>query len=702
MGGLSRKQSALHQLAAMRGVLTSYLDFRGQWREASPEVLVRVLRELDVPIDGSGDAAEALRWLRAERARDEVSPCAVARGGRPAVIEVRAASGRDERYVVEIELESGETRRLRGSLGQLSVAGAPRRGEVAVRQLEVADLPIGYHRARVELGARVFDTLIIACPERAYQEPELERSWGVFAPTYALRSAGRTGGGGSLAELGELAERVRRLGGAIVGTLPLTACHYDVPYEPSPYSPVSRLCWNELFIDLGDLGLGDLGGEVDGDPAVRAARERAERERAARDAEPLVDYRAQMAQVRPVLEAAARVAWAGDSARAELGEALRERPRLDDYARFRAAGEHFGAPWSMWPEGPRSGSIGDGDFDPEAYRYHAYCQLVLARQLAAFKGRRDRAGLYLDLPVGVSREGYDVWRERGAFSLGCSVGAPPDALFLGGQNWGLPPLHPSRIRERGYRYVIECFRAQLEHATALRIDHVMGLHRLYWIPEGAEATEGVYVRYPFEELYAILILESHRQRCELFGEDLGTVPEEVPVEMERAGMGRLYVAQFGLPSETDDAPAPPPPSSVASFGTHDTPTFAGYWAGRDIDQRLELGLITEDEAEEERRGREATRRATEAFLIRRGYARESGKAGAMRGLQEYLAASGARVALVSLDDLLLDEEPQNVPGTTAEELPNWRRRMARELDDAMADPSVSEVLAAVHERRHYR
>ncbi len=687
-------RAALGQLAARYGVLPSYVDWRDRPREADPEVLASVLRELGVPIAGPDDAEKALASDSSRRARDDVSPCAVARGGRPAVIGLWVAAGRADRYRLEIQLENGDVRRGSGRLSGLPAAGAERDpgGDTRVRRdLAIAGLPLGYHRARLEFGGARYETLIIGCPERAYAAPDLAESWAVFAPTYALRSKD-TAGAGSLAELAALSRRVAGLGGALVGTLPLSAVSYETPFEPSPYSPISRLFWNELFIDLEAIPA--LFPGLDAPSELASARRR----RDSLAAQPLVDYRAQLSHVRPVLEAFSKAAWESDAARGELEEFVRARPRVDDYARFRAASEHYGAPWPAWPEPVREGALTAADAGEGTRRYHVFCQYVLADQLAAFKRDGERAGLYLDLPVGVSRAGYDVFRERESFAAGCSVGAPPDGLFLGGQNWALPPLHPGRIRRRGYPYVIECFRAQLEHASALRVDHVMGLHRLYWIPEGAAATEGVYVTYPHDELYGILLLESHRQRCELIGEDLGTVPEAVRRDMARAGMGRLHVQQFSLPADAGDAPAPPEPTSTASFGTHDTPTFAGYWRGSDIDTRNELGLISDAEKGEEWRRRRAERQASELFLLRRGYARGASAADIMRGLTEYLAASSARVALVMLEDLWLETEPQNVPGTTSE-FPNWRRRMARDLHDALSDPEVAGVLRAVDARR---
>jgi 4-alpha-glucanotransferase len=198
---------------------------------------------------------------------------------------------------------------------------------------------------------------------------------------------------------------------------------------------------------------------------------------------------------------------------------------LEDYAAFRAVVEKRRRPWPAWPKPLSSGTIAPADYDQDACVYHLYAQWLAEQQLAAFSSaaRQRGPGLYLDFPLGVHRLGYDPWRYRGTFVTDASGGAPPDAVFTQGQNWAFPPLHPELIRAQGYRYLIECLRRQLAYATFLRIDHVMSLHRLYWIPNGWLARDGVYVRYRPDELYAILCLESHRHRASIVGENLGTV-----------------------------------------------------------------------------------------------------------------------------------------------------------------------------------
>ncbi len=708
----ARSPSLLQELAALSGLLVEYEDFESVRREASDDALLAALRALGIAIDGPDDAARALDAERRRVWGRLVEPCAVSWDGSPVSLLLRVGSRERGSYAVTVRLESGELKETRGRLSSLPVRRwAEVDGKrVLCRELRLpAGLEPGYHRAEIRVGKRVGECLVIASPTRAWGAPGTRpRTWGVFAPTYALRSRAGSGAG-DLGDLEAMGRWVSELGGSVIGTLPLLSSFLDEPFESSPYSPVSKLFWNGLYARV----------EPDGSDAKELA--------ALRDA-PLVDYRAQMARKRVALEREAERAW--NEQRPELEAFLTERPRVDDYARFRAAVERHRGIFRDWPARQRDGELRSGDYDEGVWRYHVHAQYLMNRQLAQL-GRSSGAELYLDLPVGVNRYGYDAWRERDLFVLDASAGAPPDALFGGGQNWGFPPVHPERLRESGYRYLIDSARAHFEHATMLRIDHGMGLHRLYWIPEGMPATEGVYVRYRPEEQYAVFVLESHRHQCSLAGEDLGTVPEYVPPAMRRHGLHRLFVVQFALPGESGESMQPVPAEAVASLNTHDTPTFASFWHGGEIDVRAELGLLDEEQARAEWQARKALECATISWLEERGRLPSEPPAGngepeagqgedgepeagqgedgepevddalvfsVMRACLEELAASDAQMVLVTLEDLWLEREPQNVPGTGWER-PNWRRKLRRTLEEAMEDPEIRRALERIDELR---
>jgi 4-alpha-glucanotransferase len=324
----------------------------------------------------------------------------------------------------------------------------------------------------------------------------------------------------------------------------------------------------------------------------------------------------------------------------------------------------------------------------------------MAQQMRAVSddARRGGLGLYLDFPLGVSPQGYDAWRYAEHFAKNVSVGSPPDSFFTKGQNWGFPPLDPDAIRARHHSYFRACVRRQLEHAGVLRIDHVMGLHRLFWIPNGGEAKDGVYVRYPADELYAALLIEANRTGSVIVGEDLGTVPEYVPDIMRKHGIRRMYVVQYEIKPEGDEPIGKPSAQSIASINTHDMPTFAGFWGGKDIDDRVDQELLDDSGAAQERETRARMRNALTTYLKARtllpGEAKDTGAV--LEALLRFLGRSEAEMVLVNIEDLWLEEEPQNVPGVPDR---SWRQRLRLPLEQAAADDAIARLLRTVDESR---
>lgn len=688
-------------LAASLGVTAAYTNYKGEPTRASREAVLAVLAALGQPVGTDREASE--RRLELERARWSEGPtCAVAWDG-ALDLPLRVPAEVDADVHVDVVLEGGGTVTARARLFELPATDhAWPGGHVhCIRHVTMALPAPGYHRAAWQVGERRGETFVIAAPRRAWgSASERARGWGVFAPVYAMRDAGR-GGCGDLGSLRALADAVATRGGRYVGTLPLLAAFLDEPLQPSPYGPASRLAWNELYLDLPrapglelaararDL-LADAGRAIDRDQLARR---------------PLIDYRAQYAWRREVIDALAAAAWGNPALRAQL-EAFARRPHATSYAAFRAMGELQRTPWLRWAAADREAVRGATSFDrlPETIdlaraRTHLYAQWAMDHQLSEL-GQGD-AGLYLDLPVGVGRDSYDVFCHVDLFAPGAATGAPPDPLFVGGQDWGLPPLHPERIRADGWAYVAEVVRHHMQHAAMLRIDHVMGLHRLYWVPVGFPATDGVYVAYAADEQWAIVTLESHRNRCAVAGEDLGTVPPVVPVAMREHGASGLYVRQFAMPAAAGTPPPLPSADAVACLNTHDTPTFAGWWLGADIDVMRELGLLTADAAAAEREVRLEQRRACVAALVAAERVPAEldpsapGSAAVIVGaLYRELATGPAHDVLVTVEDLWLEPDPQNVPGTSIER-PNWHRPWSRTVSEALADPAVIAVLDAV-------
>jgi 4-alpha-glucanotransferase len=306
-------------------------------------------------------------------------------------------------------------------------------------------------------------------------------------------------------------------------------------------------------------------------------------------------------------------------------------------------------------------------------------QLQTLSKTAAARGQ----SLYLDLPLGLNPAGYDIWRNREFFVRGVAGGAPPDPVFTKGQNWGFPPMNPEAMRLNRYQYVIAFLRNHFRYAKLLRVDHVMGLHRLYWIPDGLTGDKGVYVKYPAEELWAILCLESHRYRAGIVGENLGTVPPVVNVAMKRHGIREMYVVQYEIMGNPKKPfLRTPPANSVASLNTHDMPPFQAFLDGTDIDDRLDLGFLNDKAARQERKERAVMR----------------GKLRSFRSAIQFLSESMASVVLTNAEDLWQETLPQNVPATNKER-PNWRRRIRPSVEQIRKMAGIAEELSNVFAQR---
>ena len=569
-------------------------------------------------------------------------------------------------------------------------------------------LPDGYHDLHVEIGDRAWRALLIAAPMRAYDDSA--RSWGAFLPLHALQSA-RSWGIGDFTDLHVLAQWIGSRGGRTVALLPALAAFLgECPFEPSPYLPVSRLFWNELHVDprrLPEFERCEPARRLVASPAFRRCVD-------ALRAESLVDYREAMALRRQVLELLARsLEERSDRGRAELEAWLKQRPAAQEYAAFRAIGERLERPWPAWPAAMPPEEIRVEAADRDAIRYHLYAQWAAARQIAQLAndaGARG-VGLYLDVPVGVHPDGFDVWRHPALFARGAALGAPPDPLFADGQDWSAPAPHPETARQDRYAYFRAGLAHQMAHATAVRLDHVMGLHRLFWIPRAGAAADGAYVRYPADELYAIVCLESHRHRTRVVGENLGTVPRYVNAALSRHGLAQLHVAQFGIAPGAADPLIRVPRRAFACVNTHDTPTCAGFLAGHDIDGRVKRGVLDAGRAGQEHRRRQEEVAALRGDLARDVHAATGAPAVAeaadldvLWACLERLARSEAGMVIVNLEDLWLEPHPQNVPGTGPRKHPNWRRKARHSLETLTKLPQVAAALrriarARVSERR---
>lgn len=687
--------SELEQLAAARGVAVRYIDAFGKLCRISPATLVAVLAALGEPIERPVDAGACLARRRA--APSSGPPAAVvAWSGHLAPATLRSVWD----TCVPQSPESGR-RRGAASVG----GGGPLRleledGSDASELLAhptaglqgVGGLPFGVHKL-IQGSA---GTLVISAPMRA-RGPE-PGSWGVFAPTYALVDE-RHGDTGDLTSLQRLGTLAGDLGAAYVSTLPLLA-DYSTRDAPdtvvSPYSPVSRMWWNEAYLDITRLP------ELDGCAGWTGRRPPS-------GAPPRLTTHANVARAgAAVLGALERLSITGEHAGSQpegLRRFRQDRPEVMRYAAYRAATQIRGIDRTTWPERWRSGDIVVGkDVPEEAASLHVLAQWLTDTQIATVAATTSARGcrLMLDLPIGCRPDGYDTWAFPSSFAGGTSeahpgrevsVGAPPDRFFSNGQDWGFRPLDPVGERLAGYPVVRGALSHLLRHAGALRIDHVLGLQRLWWIPSGASASEGTYVSYPSDELVALACLEAWRRDAVLIGEDLGTVDESVRRLMADHGIAGMRVAVFDLEARKGRR-LDPPAGSCALVDTHDTATFAGWLDESDIGRRLDLGLLDPAGAARAR----GARAAATGPLVQRVAGGRRDAVAAHAGVLEELGDSEAGVVIATLEDLWAEHEPQNIPGTVAEHA-NFSRRMERSLAEIENDAECLQPLQRLDRAR---
>ncbi|RFU19618.1 4-alpha-glucanotransferase [Geodermatophilus marinus] len=585
-------------------------------------------------------------WIDAADEEQEVAPATVDRlreviGAPPEDLEDRApivARPGDALEVdrAEVVLEDGSTRHVDGELPE--------------------DFPLGYHRLRPEHGP---ERRLIVSPGRCWEPPD-GRVWGWAVQLYATRSRASRGIG-DLADLRAVREMAREQGAGFLMVNPLHGVAPTPGQEASPYLPATRRFRNPLYLRVEEVPGADA---VDLDEAAG---------RALNDGE-LIDRDAVWAHKRTVLRRVFDATGRDDAAFPEWW--WHQGQPLQDWATWCALVDVHGGDWHAWPEelrDPRSEAV--GRFVAEHERdvaFHAWLQWAVHRQLEAATAGTT---VVQDLPIGVAGGGADAWTWQDVLAQGATVGAPPDAFNAQGQDWGSPPLVPWRLRLAGYEPFVQSIRATMAGAGGLRIDHVMGLFRLWWVPAGGSAADGAYVRYPAEDLLDIVALESHRAQAVVVGEDLGTVEEGV-----REALAEHGVLGYRLLWFEEEAPAGWTAEAMAAVTTHDLPTVAGLWTGADLEEQRALGTGTDEELEQGR----------EALLAKLpGVRRNARPETVVRRAHELLAQAPCRMLTATLEDALAGRRRPNLPGTT--ERPNWSLPLPVPLEDLPGHDLVQTV-----------
>jgi 4-alpha-glucanotransferase len=615
--------------------------------------------------------------------------------------------------------------------GRLKTQAVPGGFRVAVRLPLPADLELGYYdlTLKVRSGGREESgrTRLIAAPSRAYAPAWLEegrRAWGLNVPLYALRSRANWGVG-DFADLMEIVRWAGPLGAAFVGVNPLHAVGGRASADPSPYSPTSRIFLNVLYLSLEaapEMAACRQAQDLVASPEFQDAKARLA-------GASLVSYDEVGGLKRRVLKLLYETfcqAHGGPEAppRTDRGQEFSRfieagGESLARFGQFSALADHLQqGDWRRWPglyQHPENPAV--AEFAREhgkEVRFYQYGQWLAATQLGQVYQEAQNQGLpftlYEDLALGASPGGFDTWAHQELFARGPAIGAPPDAFNPQGQNWGLPPLIPERLRESGYQLFIDTLRANLPPGGMLRMDHVMGLFRLLWIPRGVAAARGAYVNYPARELLAILALESVRRRALIIGEDLGTVPPRIRRELGKSRVFSYRVFYF----ERDGnghflAPEAYPAKAMATVTTHDLPTLTGFWQGHDLALKQSLNLYPESRlAEADAAARELDRRVLLEDLQRRGVLTEGAVSKPEAGdpcplelreaVLEYLGQSEAALMEVRLEEVFGVAEQQNLPGTRQEH-PNWRVKLPLTLDQMEQSPEPARLAARLNKAR---
>ncbi|HUF29078.1 MAG TPA: 4-alpha-glucanotransferase [Gemmatimonadaceae bacterium] len=714
---MKEPKTALHTLAERAGILPSYVEQSGrEVRHTSDATRIALLAAMGFDASDEQCARQALEaWDARDRER-LLPPVRVVRAEHATHIAIRVPGRRSGAvgWNLAQRMPSGE---------DVERAGRSAPDEHGILRLRLPVVPEpGYHPIRIRLhydgqhptGEQLLIVVPHSCPSPRKRLAG-RKVFGLGVNLYAVRSE-RGWGAGDLTDLTRLVKWGAAQGAAFVGLNPLHALR-NTGGDVSPYSPLSRIYRNPLYIDI------DAVPEWSGAEAVLALIEAPDTTQALaelRDARWL-DYervwKLKSAVLEALYEAFRRTQLDRGTARARAFRDYvdREGRALDDFATFQALEEQLsGSPrersWHDWPAEFRD----PGTAEVAAFReqhvervdYHRWLQFELDRQLHLAARAATSAGLslglYQDLAIGCAGDGSDAWANQSLLINGVNLGSPPDQYSDNGQDWGLPPINPHALVEQQYAYWIAVLREGLRHGGALRIDHILGLFRQFWIPQGSTGRDGAYVQFPTQDLLGILALEATRAGAIIVGEDLGTVPPEVPATLREWEILGTRVMYFERKDETGFKPsAEYDELALTVVNTHDHVPIAGFLAGRDIELRRHTGLCTAEAAAQALVNRDAERAALTALLQAEGLLLEGDPdsptiCGAVNA---FVCATPSLMVALSLEDVMGEEEPVNVPAASQEAYPSWRRRLAMSLETLIGEPDVNAMLGACDARR---
>jgi len=716
---LNLEPDLIDGLARSRGIGDAYHDYRGELKYFSTETKRGILRAMGCAVDGVATQVQR---------RTLLPPLATTTASRISLeIEVTA---RDfgSMLVWSVALEDGSRHE-----GATSTTDCEEvwRGEVqgawiTRRRFELPmDLPLGYHEMQAKIASSAFERcLLIVSPPKCYEPPAIAagtRLWGITVQLYTLRSRVNWGMG-DFHDLETVIRWTAGCGAGFIGLNPLHALAPSDPQRSSPYSASNRQFLNVLYIAVPQVPEFALCEPVQQRMATPEIAARLAQLRACE----LVDYSGVADLKFEILEMLYRdfrdkhLSTGSDRARSfrsyvsSYGSILQQHARFDALDRYFRATQGTASGWMNWPEEYRDvgGSAAErfAAEHPAEVEFYAYLQWLAHEQLTqAQRLARELGmpiGLYGDYAVGANPSGSETWLDRSNYCLGAEIGAPPDPLALRGQGWGIPPQDPSSMLHDRLRGFIRLIRSNMRYYGALRLDHVMSLFRLWWVPGRLAPTEGAYVHYPLQHLLTVLALESARAGCLVVGEDLGVVPDEMRLAMPQFGLYSYKVLLFEKVGDRFRAPGEYQRSALATVTTHDMPTLRSYWEGRDIELRRGLNLYPSVEIENGVvREREYDRGLLLTALREQGLApahpagpHDAFTADLAQALHLYLARTAALLATLQIEDLLGMVDPVNVPGTHLE-YPNWQRKISSDVEDMAQRGDLAAQLLEINRER---
>ncbi len=689
----------LCELAQFYSLEHTFHDGLGRFHQASVEAVVAVLRALGLGVkDNLTNCTELLKESKFNKISEIIEPVYVSSGDEQVNIELVLRAQERKKIDCTLILETGEKKEWSINSDAMFVSSETifENNSYLWKKFSFK-VPLGYHTLLLKIGNQQKEAMIIASPSKVYQSGE-RKFWGIFAPLYALKSK-RNFGIGDYKDLSSLMKWVESFGGDFVGTLPLYSIFLKGPLSnPSPYQPISRLFWSEIFIDPLSSPEWDLSDRA---KKIFSSSSTSKKLKSLRKTT-LVNYPEVYKLKSELLLELSKTFFKTQASHCEkFIEFKKDNEEIDEYAKFCAVYDKILQPWQTWPDKLKEGKLDENSYEKERHDYHVYVQYRAENELNNLKKSvsSKALGYYFDFTVGIHPSGYDAYKYRHLFLTGIDVGAPPDMVFSGGQKWGFPPFHPEKIRKERYKYFIASVKKLMKYSAIVRLDHIMGLHRLYCVPSSRGAEHGLYIHYPADEYYAILSIESHRNKTAIVGEDLGTVPYYVRQTMFNKGVNRNFILWYDFNPFDVNAIHNIPNECLASINTHDMFPFSVFWDCKEIEARNKYCKVPEVQKAMEKKEQMEFIIALKNYLLRNNWlSLKEDAVEAFYACIKMLSSSKAKYLLIELENLCHEKKPQNVPGTV-NEYPNWRKKVKVDMETLRKDKRILNLLTKINELR---